>query len=84
MAIVKGESFADALEEPASADEKLVDYLMDLCEIVNSRLDELGMNRSTLPGSSARHRAESPRFFLEKQASRSRQSLSLMQHSIST
>lgn len=48
MAIVRGESFADALEDTASADEKLVDYLMDLCEIINDRLGELGMSRADL------------------------------------
>lgn len=48
MAIVKGESFTDALSGYESADERLVDYLMDLCELVYDRMQELGMTRKDL------------------------------------
>lgn len=48
MAIVKGESFSDAFYGKESADEKLADYLMDLCELVYDRMKELGMNKSDL------------------------------------
>lgn len=46
MAIVKGESFSDAFYGKESADEKLADYLMDLCELVYDRMEELGMSKS--------------------------------------
>lgn len=48
MAIVKGESFSDAFYGKESADEKLADYLMDLCELVYDRMEELGMSKSDL------------------------------------
>lgn len=48
MAIVKGESFSDALAGKESADEKFVDYLMDLNELIHDRMEELGMSRSDL------------------------------------
>lgn len=50
MAIVKGESFSDALCGKESADEELADYLMDLCELVYDRMEELGMSRPDLAG----------------------------------
>lgn len=48
MAIVKGESFSDAFYGKESADEKLADYLMDLCELVYDRMEELDMSKSDL------------------------------------
>lgn len=50
MAIVRGESFADALTGSEDADERLVDYLMDLCELVYDRMQELNMTRKDLAG----------------------------------
>lgn len=48
MAIVKGESFSDAFYGKENADEKLADCLMDLCELVYGRMEELGMSKSDL------------------------------------
>jgi|GEM_PF-5797224 len=48
MAIVKGESFADAFMGPRSAEEILLDYIMDLCVIVYDRMEELGIDQKTL------------------------------------
>lgn len=48
MAIITGRSFADAMGAPANADERLVDYQMDLCELVYDRMQELGMSKTEL------------------------------------
>lgn len=48
MPFVKGESFEDALKGPRSADEILLDYIMDICVIVYDRMVELGIDQREL------------------------------------
>lgn len=48
MEFSNGRSYAEDLEEPRSAGEIMVDYLMDLCESVYYRMDALGIGKKEL------------------------------------